>query len=73
MNTPEQKAQIARVNRILGKHSLKLCTSSPREVSNLGSYHIIDTYTNTVVWSHLKLEELKADWMDAILLKGWAN
>jgi hypothetical protein len=57
-----EKALIGRINRVLQKENQyqQLHKSRPgREFQNLGAYHIVDHYTNTVT-SHLinNLEDL---------------
>ena len=60
--TNAQKSQIARINRKLAKRYHKLCTSrSWREKQNLGDYHVIDTYTNTVVQTHVAPDTLERE------------
>ena len=53
-----ERAFTQRINRVLAKEGKKLFKSrSWGEKSNLGEWHVVDTYTNTVFDSHLKLEE----------------
>lgn len=72
MNTPEQKAQIARVNRVLGKSHLKLRTSSPRQSLFIGSHYIVDTYRNVIILPFIKPEELRGTFLRAVIeVHGW--
>ena len=41
-----ERALMARINRVLAKDGEKLRKSRPHEVSNLGTYHTINTYRN---------------------------
>jgi hypothetical protein len=61
-NTAAETAQIARINRKLAKENRKLCTSrSNGQRSNLGRFHVIDTWNNTVVDWHVNLDAYERD------------
>ena len=61
MNTNAQKVEIARINRRLAKRCEKLCTSrSYGELHNLGDRYVVDTFTNTVIDTHVDLDEFEA-------------
>lgn len=62
MNTNSKKAQLARINRKLANKHERLYTSrSWRELENLGDYHVVQTYTNTVVCTHVNLDKLELE------------
>ena len=66
MNTVAQKAQIARINRKLQKNYQKLCTSrSWRMEQNVGQYYVLDTYRNAVIQTHVNLDSLEEELLDA--------
>jgi hypothetical protein len=50
------KALLQRINRVLAKDNKKMCKSrSYGEKSNLGDWHVIDTYINGVIDHHCTL------------------
>jgi hypothetical protein len=64
-----RRALTQRINRVLAKENQKLLASrSWGAKSNLGDYHIVDTYRNAVVDYHIDLVKLAkemhvlADW-----------
>lgn len=62
MNATTQTVRIARINRRLAKRGYeRLRTSrSSGELQNLGDYHVVDTYTNTVIDHHVDVDEFEA-------------
>jgi hypothetical protein len=64
MNTNAQRAQIKRINRKLTKRDSfhKLYTSRGYgQLSNLGEYHIVDTYNNSVIDYQVDLDSLERE------------
>ena len=54
-----ERAVIQRINRKLAHKYEKLCKSRGwRELQNLGDYHVIDSYRNVLIKSHVNIEEL---------------
>ena len=59
--TVTERALIQRINRKLAHKWEKLRTSSKRAFNNLGRFHVIDSYRNSVILTHVKLEDLARD------------
>ena len=61
-----------RINRKLAKKYQKLHRSRRGgEFNNLGQYHIVDTYTNTVIDSQITEKQLEGMGRDLECLSGW--
>jgi hypothetical protein len=66
MTTDTQKTRIARINRRLAKRYEKLRSSrSSAELQNLGDRYVVDMYTNTVIQTHVDLDEFEAQVLQA--------
>ena len=68
-----ERALMARINRKLAKEGQKLCKcrEGSRAMSNLGTYHVIDTYKNAVIdWGIEDLEKWTKD-HDLQVLAPW--
>ena len=56
-----ERALLRRINRRLGPQWRRMHKSRPHERPNLGRFHIVCTYTNTLLYSQCDLEEWARD------------